>query len=236
METHYQNDVWNNQFIGKVKSKIDEAFPELSAENFTAFQDSQKYPTFYQLFLDFKQELQKNRSDLEKFWLSFIEMVENLLNVLYATRTGKWHLYLRSLRNILPYVFKNIIFEMLKMLKMLFYSLKDVIFGHLKINSLRNKFFSISELIKGKVDIFLINKSKLEESFPSNQFAMSGYKFINKKRYLNKFGGGIAFYITDQLPSRTIKIENPSDIEILTIEITIRKDKILVAGIYTQPY
>ena len=39
METHYQNDVWNNQFIGE--AIIEEAFPELSVENFTAFQDSQ---------------------------------------------------------------------------------------------------------------------------------------------------------------------------------------------------
>ena len=62
---------------------------------------------------------------------------------------------------------------------------------------------------------------------------MSGYKFVRKDR--NKFGGGIAFYINDQLPSRPIKIENPSDIEILTIEITIRKNKILVAGIYKPP-
>ena len=31
------------------------------------------------------------------------------------------------------------------------------------------------------------------------------------------------------------KIENPSDIEILTIEMTIRKNKILVAGIYKPP-
>ena len=42
--------------------------------------------------------------------------------------------------------------------------------------------------------------------------------------------GGIAFYINDQLPN--IKIENPSDIEILTIEITICKNKILAAGMY----
>ena len=48
-------------------------------------------------------------------------------------------------------------------------------------------------------------------------------------------GCGIAFCITDQLPSRTIKIENPSDIKILTIKITIRKNKILVAGIYKPP-
>ena len=37
------------------------------------------------------------------------------------------------------------------------------------------------------------------------------------------------------MPSRTIKIENPSDIEILTIEVTIRKNKFLVAGIYKPP-
>ena len=108
---------------------------------------------------------------------------------------------------------------------------KDVIFGHLNIKSLRNNFESISELIKGKYDIFLINEIKLDASFPSNQFAMSGYKFVRKGR--NKFGGGIAFDINDQLPSRTIKIENSSDIEILTIKITICKNKILVAG-YTN--
>ena len=37
---------------------------------------------------------------------------------------------------------------------------------------------------------------------------MSGYKFIRKQR--NKFGGGIPFYINDQLSSRTIEVENPS--------------------------
>ena len=58
---------------------------------------------------------------------------------------------------------------------------------------------------------------------------MSGYKFIRDR---NKFGGGIAFYITDQLPSQTIKIANRSDIAILTIEKKIRKNNILVAGIY----
>ena len=55
---------------------------------------------------------------------------------------------------------------------------KDVIFGHLNIKSLRNNFESISELIKGKYDIFLINEIKLDASFPSNQFSMSGYKFV----------------------------------------------------------
>ena len=110
----------------------------------------------------------------------------------------------------------------------IFKDIKNVIFEHLNLSSLQNKFFSISELIEGKVDIFLINQSKVDESFTSNQFAMSGYKFIRRDR--NKFGGGIAFYITDQLTSLIIAIKISSDIEILTIEITISEKKILVAG------
>ena len=55
---------------------------------------------------------------------------------------------------------------------------KNVIFGHLNINSLRNKFESISKLINGKFNIFLINETKLDASFPSNQFAMSCYTFV----------------------------------------------------------
>ena len=47
-------------------------------------------------------------------------------------------------------------------------------------------------------------------------------------------GGGIAFYINDQLPSRPIKIENPSDIEILAIEITIRKKDLTKTGYSTK--
>ena len=107
---------------------------------------------------------------------------------------------------------------------------KNVIFGHLNIKSLWNKFGSISKLIKGTVDIFLINETKLDKPFSSNQFGMSGSKFLWKDK--NKFGVGTAFSIKNQVPSWTKKFENPSDIKILTIEIIIRKNKILFAGIY----
>ena len=79
----------------------------------------------------------------------------------------------------------------------------------------------------------LINKTKLDKSFASYQFAISGYKFIGKDR--NKFWGRIAFYITNRLTSKIIKIENLSDTEILTIEITIHKNKIIAGGIYKPP-
>ena len=39
-------------------------------------------------------------------------------------------------------------------------------FGHLIINSLRNKFDQLTEMVKGIADIFLISESKLDDSFP----------------------------------------------------------------------
>ena len=86
-------------------------------------------------------------------------------------------------------------------------------------NSLQNKFFSISELVKGKVDIFLINETKLDEYFPRNQFAMSSYEFIRKER--NKFGVECLFVLIINHQRRTIKIENPSQPPFTCSKLTI---------------
>ena len=48
-------------------------------------------------------------------------------------------------------------------------------FGHLNINSLRNKFDQLTEIVKGFVDIFLTSESKLDDSFPEGQFIIDGY-------------------------------------------------------------
>ena len=48
-------------------------------------------------------------------------------------------------------------------------------FGHLNINSLRNKFDQLIEMVKGFVDIFLISEPKLDDSFPEGQLIIDGY-------------------------------------------------------------
>ena len=50
-----------------------------------------------------------------------------------------------------------------------------LIIGYLNVNSLRNKFEMLEELIKDKIDIFLISETKLDSSFPSGQFVIKGY-------------------------------------------------------------
>ena len=47
-----------------------------------------------------------------------------------------------------------------------------LIIGHLNVNSLRNKFELLEELIKEKIDIFLISETKFDSSFPSGQFVI----------------------------------------------------------------
>ena len=97
----------------------------------------------------------------------------------------------------------------------------------------------LCELIKGKVDIFQINKTKLE-LFPSNKFVMSGYKLTSNQFIVSDY----EFIIKDfrvellfilMINCQTKKIENSSYIDILAIAITIRKNKDVVAGIYKPP-
>ena len=53
----------------------------------------------------------------------------------------------------------------------------NTIIGHLNINSFRNKFVFVEDIVK-LFDVFLVSESKLDQSFPSNQFRINGYKIF----------------------------------------------------------
>ena len=50
-----------------------------------------------------------------------------------------------------------------------------LIIGHLNINSLRNKFEMLREIIQDKLDILLISETKVDPSFLSSQFTLDGF-------------------------------------------------------------
>ena len=50
-----------------------------------------------------------------------------------------------------------------------------VIIAHININSLRNKFDILSDIVKNKIDILCISETKLDDTFPSFNFFISGY-------------------------------------------------------------
>ena len=44
-------------------------------------------------------------NDLQKFWLTFIGMVELLLNTILSVRFGDWHLFMTYVKDIITYTF-----------------------------------------------------------------------------------------------------------------------------------
>ena len=74
-------------------------------------------------------------------------------------------------------------------------NLKNVIIGHLNVNSLRNKIIAVEELVRDKVDICLFSETKLDETFPSQQFKIHGYKMCPRDR--SKHGGGVLRYFNE---------------------------------------
>ena len=51
---------------------------------------------------------------------------------------------------------------------------KNVVIGHLNINALANKIDALKIVIKDKVDILVLVETKLNDSFPINQFVIEG--------------------------------------------------------------
>ena len=74
---------------------------------------------------------------------------------------------------------------------------KNIIIGHLDINSIRNKFDTLDNIIKA-FDIFLISESKLDNTFLINQFAIGGYKVFRRDR--KRFESGLILYINENIP------------------------------------
>ena len=82
---------------------------------------------------------------------------------------------------------------------------KNVVIGHLNVNSLRNKFETVEELVQNKVDICFLSEKNIDETFPNQQFMTNGYKLFCRDR--NRHGGGILCYINENIPSKTVNLE-----------------------------
>ena len=106
------------------------------------------------------------------------------------------------------------------------------IIAHLNINFLENKFELLIRLIKEKVDTIFLSETKLDPTFPPNQFAIEGFsKAIRLDR--NWFGGGILFFIRDNLSFKELEShELPKGVEGIFLELMMGKTKWLIMGGY----
>ena len=114
---------------------------------------------------------------------------------------------------------------------------KNMIIGHININSLRNKYDPIRSILQnGVCDIFTLSETKLDESFPTAQFHITNFVLHRKDR--NAHGGGVITYIRSDLPHRRrYDMElNASGFEFIILEVQLyKKEKWLICSCYKPP-
>ena len=89
--------------------------------------------------------------------------------------------------------------------------------------------------LNGKVDILTIAESKLDNSFPDGLLSLSGYKSPYRLDVSDK-SGGLLVYINNNIPSRQLNLfATAEDIQLICIEINLRKQKWLLISIYRPP-
>ena len=103
--------------------------------------------------------------------------------------------------------------------------------AELNINSIHNKFEQLVENIDINVDILFILETKLDDSFPINQFYIEGYQQFRSD--CSSHGGGLILYVRDNIPTKQLKqFCIHDDIEAIAIEINLWKRKWLICGSY----
>ena len=109
-----------------------------------------------------------------------------------------------------------------------------LIIGYLNINSISNKFDQLKLFVQGKVDILIVTETKLDSTFPTSQFVISGYS--EPYRFdRNRNGGGVLIYIREDIPSKLLADKLRHDIEGIFVELNLRKKKWLLFGWYHPP-
>ena len=94
--------------------------------------------------------------------------------------------------------------------------------AHLNINWLLSKLYFIKIMLSdSKFDIFAISESKLDASIHDNEIKIDGYGFYRLDR--NRHGGGVLFYVNEQLESHPLKHLSDCNYESLWFKVCLSK-------------
>ena len=88
--------------IGQVSSA-----ETLNADFLSTVEESEQFQIYLNGFIEIKNRFRskENVHSLQRFWMSFLDMMDTLLNTIYAVRRGNWDLLLESIRDIIPFFF-----------------------------------------------------------------------------------------------------------------------------------
>ena len=103
-----------------------------------------------------------------------------------------------------------------------------LIFVQININSVRNKFGLLFSLVSNNIDVLLISKIKIDDTFLVSRFCVAGYS-VPFRLDCKGNGGGVMLYVKEHIPCRMLsKFTFEKEIEAFVIEINLRKVKWLL--------
>ena len=124
-------------------------------------------------------------------------------------------------------------FEKIKQLKQT--NPNNLTCSYLNINSIRNKFHNLVDMLEQNIDIICLAETKLDSSFPNSNFLIPGYNSPYRLD-VNSKSGGLLIYINETIPNKELtEFAIPNDLQIIPIEINLRKSKWLIIPIYKPP-
>ena len=108
-------------------------------------------------------------------------------------------------------------------------NMHKIVVGQININSIRNKFDHLMAAVSGNIDILLIIETKIDSTFPLNQFYLNGYDVTCKNDHNTNGDGILVAYLVafgGIFRSRIIECENLlSSFEGLVIELSFNLKK-----------
>ena len=105
---------------------------------------------------------------------------------------------------------------------------ENVILAYLNVNSIRNKFENLLEIIKQNLDVLAVAETKIDASFPSAQFFLEGYHSPYRLDISRK-SGYLSVHVKATIPSRQLSLPK---FQAIPFELNLRKEKWLVISIY----
>ena len=104
-------------------------------------------------------------------------------------------------------------------------NVNKTIIGLIDKNSIWSKFDQPKELILKHVNILLVCKTKLDETFPSSQFHMYGFS-LPYTLDRNRNGRGVMIFVKEDIPSKALTKHNFSnDAEDFFVDLNFKKSK-----------
>ena len=110
-------------------------------------------------------------------------------------------------------------------------NINRIIIVDINVNSIRNKIYLLSEGVRGNIDILMVLETKMDDTFLTSKFIISGFSTSFTFDRTDKVRG-ILEYIAEKVTFKLLKTLGIYDhTECLTIEINLRQKDFFYAHI-----